>query len=99
MFTRPGDGFSTCGRRRLTRRSTRPRARATSRLFRPCSGRRRSAPPNDTNQRALKSQLNGIVAGTVTSTKSSSCTHTMHRVLLAACWTTGSGREAGGPKP
>jgi hypothetical protein len=42
---------------------------------RSCSGRCRSASPNDANRWALKSQFNGMIAGPATSVKSSSSTH------------------------
>jgi len=57
-----------------------PRPTGTGRhrplLFRPCSGWCWSAPPNDANQRALKSQVSGMIAGTATGAKSSSSTPT-----------------------
>lgn len=60
---------------RSPRRSSRPwRSMQRRPLFRPCSGIRRSAPPNDANQRTLKSQLSGMTAGTAAVTKSSSST-------------------------
>jgi hypothetical protein len=45
-------------------------------LFRPRSVRRRSAPPNDANRRAVKSQLSGMVAGPAAGANSSSSTPT-----------------------
>jgi hypothetical protein len=45
-------------------------------LLRPCSGRRRSVPPNDANQHSVKSQLSGMIAGSTIATKSSSSTST-----------------------
>ena len=63
-------------------------------LFRPCSVRHRSAPPNVANQRILKSQLNGMIAGPVTGTNSSSRTSAERALLALQCQQQGRQYEA-----
>ena len=56
-------------------------ARSGAPLFRPSSGRRRSTPPNDANQRAVKSQPSDMIAVAEGTTQSSSSTSTSSRRL------------------
>ena len=63
-------------------------------LFRPCSVRHRSAPPNVANQRILKSQLNGMIAGPMASSQSSSRTSAERALLTLQCQQQGRQYEA-----
>ena len=58
------------------------------------SVRRRSAPPNDANQCAVKAQFSSIVAGPPAGTNSSSCTSAERALLALQCQQQGRQYEA-----